>query len=141
MSCRLVVMAACFTCHATSRDVQAAKKTGFRTVKGKHTTMILMVRKTQRMAYFKKVRNYFNKSNGVQVKGWLKKTKGRKRYFTSKAGCVMVKGWLSNSKWAAKILCLSITGYMKTKWLEVEWKVLLSLVQVQHCSYRFCEGQ
>ena len=31
----VMLMAAGFTCHSTSRDVQAATKNGFRTVKGK----------------------------------------------------------------------------------------------------------
>lgn len=35
----VMLMAAGFTCHSTSRDVQAATKNGFRTVKGKHTTI------------------------------------------------------------------------------------------------------
>ena len=45
----VMLMAAGFTCHSTSRDVQAATKNGFRTVKGK---------------------TYYYK-NGKKVKGWL----------------------------------------------------------------------
>ena len=45
----VMLMAAGFTCHSTSRDVQAATKNGFRTVKGK---------------------TYYYK-NGKKVKGWI----------------------------------------------------------------------
>ena len=60
----MMVMAAGFTCHASSEEVQAAKKNGFRTVKGK---------------------TYYYK-NGKKVKGWL--TQKKKKYFFSKSSGV-----------------------------------------------------
>ena len=71
----VMVMAACFTCHATSRDVQAAKKTGFRTVKGKTYYYDSNGKKHKGWLTLKGKKYYFNKSNGVQVKGWLKDKK------------------------------------------------------------------
>lgn len=43
----VMVMAAGVTCRATSKDVQAATKTGFRKENGKPTTTIPMVRNTK----------------------------------------------------------------------------------------------
>ena len=87
----MMVMAAGFTCHASSVEVQAAKKNGFRTVSGK-TYYYKNGRKVKGWLTLNGKKYYFKKSNGVQVKGWLTDSKGRKRYFTSKAG-VMVTGW------------------------------------------------
>ena len=115
----VMLMAAGFTCHSTSRDVQAATKNGFRTVKGK-TYYYKNGKKVKGWLTLNGKKYYFNKSTGVQVKGWVKDKKGRKRYFTSKAG-VMVTGWLSNSKRQRRYFAPS-TGYMKTKWLKLDRK-------------------
>ena len=115
----VMLMAAGFTCHSTSRDVQAATKNGFRTVKGK-TYYYKNGKKVKGWLTLNGKKYYFNKSTGVQVKGWVKDKKGRKRYFTSKAG-VMVTGWLSNSKGQRRYFAPS-TGYMKTKWLKLGGK-------------------
>ena len=115
----VMLMAAGFTCHSTSRDVQAATKNGFRTVKGK-TYYYKNGKKVKGWLTLNGKKYYFNKSTGVQVKGWVKDKKGRKRYFTSKAG-VMVTGWLSNSKGQRRYFVPS-TGYMKKKWLKLGGK-------------------
>ena len=133
-----MLIAAGFTCHAASKDVQAATKTtGFQTVGGK-TYYYKNGKKVKgwltlagKRYYFKKKNGvqvkgwltlkgkkyYFNPTTGVQVKGWMTDSKGRKRYFTSKAGS-MVTGWLSNSKGQRRYFDPS-TGYMKTKWLKL----------------------
>ena len=115
----MMVMAAGFTCHASSVEVQAAKKNGFRTVSGK-TYYYKNGKKVKGWLTLNGKKYYFKKSNGVQVKGWLKDSKGRKRYFTSKAG-VMVTGWRSNSKGQRRYFAPS-TGYMKKKWLKLGGK-------------------
>ena len=115
----VMLMAAGFTCHSTSRDVQAATKNGFRTVKGK-TYYYKNGKKVKGWLTLNGKKYYFSKSTGVQAKGWVKDKKGRKRYFTSKAG-VMVTGWLSNSKRQRRYFAPS-TGYMKTKWLKLGGK-------------------
>ena len=115
----VMLMAAGFTCHSTSRDVQAATKNGFRTVKGK-TYYYKNGKKVKGWLTLNGKKYYFSKSTGVQAKGWVKDKKGRKRYFTSKAG-VMVTGWLSNSKGQRRYFAPS-TGYMKKKWLKLGGK-------------------
>ena len=60
----VMLMAAGFTCHSTSRDVQAATKNGFRTVKGK---------------------TYYIDDSGKKHKGWLN-LNGKKYYFNKKTG-------------------------------------------------------
>ena len=116
---QVMLMAAGFTSHSTSRDVQAATKNGFRTVKGK-TYYYKNGKKVKGWLTLNGKKYYFSKSTGVQAKGWVKDKKGRKRYFTSKAG-VMVTGWLSNSKRQRRYFAPS-TGYMKTKWLKLGGK-------------------
>ena len=74
----VMLMAAGFTCHSTSRDVQAATKNGFRTVKGK-TYYYKNGKKVKGWLTLNGKKYYFNKSTGVQVKGWVKDKKGRKR--------------------------------------------------------------
>ncbi len=134
----VMLMTAGFTCHSTSRDVQAAKKNGFRTVKGK-TYYYKNGKKVKGWLTLNGKKYYFNKYTGVQVKGWMKDKKGRKRYFTSKAG-VMVTGWLSNSKGQRRYFTPS-TGYMKKKWLKLGGKTYYLYAKFRHCSYRFCKGQ
>ena len=113
----IMLFAAGFTCHATSKDVQAATKTGFRTVNGK--TYYYDADGTRHKGWLTLAgkKYYFNKTTGVQVKGWVTNSKGQKRYFTSVKGA-MVTGWLSNSKGQKRYFAPS-TGYMKTKWLKL----------------------
>lgn len=113
----IMLFAAGFTCHATSKDVQAATKTGFRTVNGK--TYYYDADGTRHKGWLTLAgkKYYFNKNTGVQVKGWVTNSKGQKRYFTSVKGA-MVTGWLSNSKGQKRYFDPS-TGYMKTKWLKL----------------------
>ena len=59
----VMLMAAGFTCHSTSRDVQAATKNGFRTVKGK--------------TYYYKIKAY-KKVNGKKVLGQFSAVKSVK---------------------------------------------------------------
>ena len=99
----LMLLTAGFTCQATSRDVQAAKRTGFRTSKGKTYYIDANGKKHKGWLTLRGKKYYFNKKTGVQVKGWMKDRKKRKRYFTSKAG-VMVTGWLKNSRGRGAIL-------------------------------------
>ena len=113
----LMLLTAGFTCQATSRDVQAAKRTGFRTSKGKTYYIDANGKKHKGWLTLRGKKYYFNKKTGVQVKGWMKDRKKRKRYFTSKAG-VMVTGWLKNSKGQRRYFTPS-TGFMKTKWLKL----------------------
>lgn len=117
----LMLLTVGFTCHATSRDVQAAtRKTGFRTSKGK--TYYVYANGTRHKGWLtlNGKKYYFNKKTGVQVKGWMTDSKKRKRYFTSKAG-VMVTGWMKNSKGQRRYFTPS-TGFMKTKWLKLNGK-------------------
>ena len=116
----LMLLTAGFTCQATSRDVQAAKRTGFRTSKGKTYYIDANGKKHKGWLTLRGKKYYFNKKTGVQVKGWMKDRKKRKRYFTSKAG-VMVTGWLKNSKGQRRYFTPS-TGFMKTKWLKLNGK-------------------
>ena len=116
----LMLLTAGFTCQATSRDVQAAKRTGFRTSKGKNYYIDANGKKHKGWLTLRGKKYYFNKKTGVQVKGWMKDRKKRKRYFTSKAG-VMVTGWLKNSKGQRRYFTPS-TGFMKTKWLKLNGK-------------------
>ena len=116
----LMLLTVGFTCQATSRDVQAAKKTGFRTSKGKTYYIDANGKKHKGWLTLKGKKYYFNKKTGVQVKGWMKDSKKRKRYFTSKAGA-MVTGWLKNSKGQRRYFTPS-TGFMKTKWLKLNGK-------------------
>ena len=74
----VMLMAAGFTCHSTSRDVQAATKNGFRTVKGK-TYYYKNGKKVKGWLTLNGKKYYFSKSTGVQAKGWVKDKKGRKR--------------------------------------------------------------
>ena len=88
----VMLMAAGFTCHSTSRDVQAATKNGFRTVKGK---------------------TYYYK-NGKKVKGWL--TLNGKKYYFSKSTGVQAKGWMKDKEKALfheakQVLYVELDGF------------------------------
>ncbi|MBP3470006.1 MAG: hypothetical protein J6K26_10880, partial [Lachnospiraceae bacterium] len=85
-----MLVAAGLTGRATSREVQAATKTGFQTVNGKTYYIDSNGKKHTGWLTLNGKKYYFQK-DGTQVKGWLT-LNGNKYYFTSKAG-VMVKGW------------------------------------------------
>ena len=70
----LMFFAAGATVHTTATDVQAATKKGFKTEKGK---------------------SYYYQ-NGQKVKGWL--TLNGKKYFFNKSTGVQMKGWAKDSK-------------------------------------------
>ena len=113
----VMVMAAGVTCRATSKDVQAATKTGFRTKNGKTYYYDSNGQKHKGWLTLRGRKYYFNRNTGVQIKGWVNASQGRKRYFTSGSGA-MVTGWLTNSKGQRRYFDPS-TGYMKTKWLKL----------------------
>lgn len=121
----VMVMAAGVTCRATSKDVQAATKTGFRKENGKTYYYDSNGQKHKGWLTLRGRKYYFNRNTGVQIKGWVNASKGRKRYFTSGSGA-MVTGWLTNSKGQRRYFDPS-TGYMKTKWLKLGNKTLLSV--------------
>lgn len=104
----------------TSRDVQAATKTGFQTINGKTYYIKADGTKQKGWLTLNGKKYYFNKNTGVQAKGWLTDSKGNKRYFTSKAG-VMATGWLENSKGQRRYFDKS-TGIMKTGWMTLNSK-------------------
>lgn len=70
----LMFFAAGATVHTTATDVQAATKNGFKTEKGK---------------------SYYYQ-NGQKVKGWL--TLNGKKYFFNKSTGVQMKGWAKDSR-------------------------------------------
>lgn len=101
----------------TSSKVEAAVKTGFRTINGKSYYIDADGSKHKGWLKLNGKRYYFNKKTGVQVKGWAKDSKGRKRYFTKGTG-VMYTGWWKNSKGQRRYFDPK-TGYMQTKWLTL----------------------
>lgn len=111
----LLLVTVGLTSSATTKEAQAATKTGFRTSKGKTYYIDSNGKKHKGWLTLKGKKYYFNKKNGVQVKGWLKIGK-KTYYFTSKAGA-MVTGWLKNSK-GQKRYFNKKTGVMTTGWLK-----------------------
>ena len=119
----LLLMVLCVAGAATavsSKNVQAATKTGFQTINGKTYYIRSDGTKQKGWLTLKGKKYYFNTKTGVQQKGWLTDSKGRKYYFTSKAG-VMVTGWLANSKGQRRYFDKT-TGVMKTGWLTLSGK-------------------
>lgn len=99
-------------------DVQAKTKTGFVTINGKSYYIKEDGSKLKGWLELNGKKYYFNKSTGVQVKGWVKNSKGQKRYFSKGAG-VMLTGWVTDSK-GQKRYFNTRTGYMQTRWLTLK---------------------
>ena len=116
----MVFAAGAATYAASATEVQAAVKTGFQTINGKTYYIKKDGSKHKGWLELNGTKYYFNTKTGVQVKGWLKDSKGNKRYFTSKAGA-MVTGWIENGKGQKRYFDPS-TGIMKTRWMTLNGK-------------------
>ena len=92
--CLLLAGCAFFSHSAT--EVQAATA-GFKTVGGKTYYIKSDGSKQKGWLTLGKYQYYFNKTTGVQVKGWLNVNGQKTYYFTSQKG-VMVTGWLTDSR-------------------------------------------
>lgn len=115
----LLVLVAGATVRMTSPDVQAATA-GFKTIDGKTYYIKSDGSKQKGWLTLDGKKYYFNKSTGVQVKGWVKTESGKKRYFTKSKG-VMVTGWYTASNGTKRYFDPK-TGYMHTKWLTLNGK-------------------
>lgn len=74
-----------------------AATAGFKTVGGKTYYIKSNGQKAKGFLTLNGKKYYFNEKTGVQLKGWMKDSKGQKiRYFTSGKGC-MVTGFLTDS--------------------------------------------
>ena len=92
--CLLLAGCAFFSHSAT--EVQAATA-GFKTVGGKTYDIKSDGSKQKGWLTLGKYKYYFNKTTGVQVKGWLNVNGQKTYYFTSQKGA-MVTGWLTDSR-------------------------------------------
>ena len=92
--CLLLAGCAFFSHSAT--EVQAATA-GFKTVGGKTYYIKSDGSKQKGWQTLGKYKYYFNKTTGVQVKGWLNVNGQKTYYFTSQKGA-MVTGWLTDSR-------------------------------------------
>lgn len=106
-------------------DVQAKTKTGFVTINGKSYYIKEDGSKLKGWLELNGKKYYFNKSTGVQVKGWVKNSKGQKRYFSKGAG-VMLTGWVANSK-GQKRYFNTKTGLHADKMAHIERQEILFL--------------
>ena len=133
--CLLLAGCAFFSHSAT--EVQAATA-GFKTVGGKTYYIKSDGSKQKGWLTLGKYKYYFNKTTGVQVKGWrnvngqktyyftsqkgamvtgwLTDSRKRKRYFDPKTG-KLTRGWMKNSK-GEKYYFTSGEGIMATGWLK-----------------------
>ena len=66
----------------TAANVQAATKTGFVTINGDSYYINKDGSKQKGWLELEGKKYYFNTKTGVQVKGWVTDSKGRKRYFS-----------------------------------------------------------
>ena len=73
----------------TAANVQAATKTGFVTINGESYYINEDGSKQKGWLELEGKKYYFNTKTGVQVKGWVTDSKGRKRYFSKQAGCLL----------------------------------------------------
>ena len=94
----LMLFAAGATVHTTTTEVQAATKNGFKIENGK-SYYYKSGKKVKGWLTLNGKKYYFNASTGVQVKGWVKDSKG-KRYFYNANGAkgYMATGWITDSK-------------------------------------------
>lgn len=99
-------------------DVQARRRPALLTINGKSYYIKEDGSKLKGWLELNGKKYYFNKSTGVQVKGWVKNSKGQKRYFSKGAG-VMLTGWVTDSK-GQKRYFNTRTGYMQTRWLTLK---------------------
>lgn len=115
----LVMFVAGMAMHASTKEVQAATA-GFKTINGK--TYYIKADGSKQKGWLKLSGKYyyFNKTTGVQVKGWVTDSNGNKRYFTKNKG-VMATGWMTSSSGAKRYFDTS-TGIMKTKWMTLNGK-------------------
>ena len=86
----------CMFLSNSTTDVQAATA-GFKTIGGKTYYIKCDGSKQKGWLTLGKYKYYFNKTTGVQVKGWLSVSGKKTYYFTSKKGA-MVTGWMTDSK-------------------------------------------
>ena len=81
----------CICIFFTAR-VKADTETGFVTINGKSYYINEEGSKQKGWLELDGKKYYFNASTGVQVKGWVTDSKGRKRYFSKGAGIMMTVG-------------------------------------------------
>lgn len=86
----------CMFLSNSTTDVQAATA-GFKTIGGKTYYIKSDGSKQKGWLTLGKYKYYFNKTTGVQVKGWFSVSGKKTYYFTSKKGA-MVTGWMTDSK-------------------------------------------
>ena len=117
----LMFFAAGATVHTTATDVQAATKKGFKTEKGK-SYYYRNGQKVKGWLTLNGKKYFFNKSTGVQMKRWVKDSKG-KRYFYNVNGAkgYMATGWLTDSENNTRYFNPA-SGYMTTRWATISNK-------------------
>lgn len=106
------------TTHAASTtEVQAAVKAGFRVVNEKTYYVKSNGKKKKGWLTLNKKKYYFDKKTGVMKTGWMKASKSKRYYFNKKTG-VMATGWVKFSKTQRRYFNKK-TGVMKTGWLTL----------------------
>lgn len=94
-----------------------AATAGFKTIGGKTYYIKANGQKAKGFLNLNGKKYYFNKKTGVQLKGWMKDSKGQKiRYFTSGKGC-MVTGFLTDSAGNTRYFDPK-TGLMVRGWMK-----------------------
>lgn len=114
--CILLLLAGCMYLSLSVKNVQAAN-TGFQTINGKTYYIKADGEKQKGWLTLNGKKYYFNKTTGVQVKGWVKDSSGKLiRYFTKGTGA-MVTGFLNdssgNTRYFDKETGLLARGWMK----------------------------
>ena len=114
--CILMLLFGSICISLSQKEVQAAN-TGFQTINGKTYYIKSNGQKQKGWLTLKGKKYYFNKTTGVQVKGWVKNSSGKViRYFTKGAG-YMVTGFLKDSsgnvRYFDKETGLLVRGWMK----------------------------
>ena len=111
----LMLFAAGFAVHTTTVDVQAATKTGFRTVNGK-TYYYKSGKKVKGWLTLGSNKYFLNTKTGVLLKGWQRSSKGSMRYFDSRTGA-MYKGFKKiggNYYYFKPSTGYTVSGFVKT---------------------------
>ena len=111
----VLLLLGCTFLSQSSTEVQAATA-GFKTIGGKTYYIKSNGSKHKGWLTIGKYKYYFNKTTGVQVKGWLNENGKKTYYFTSKKG-VMVTGWLTDSK-KRKRYFDPATGKLTRGWMK-----------------------
>lgn len=112
----LLLFGICTLLPLAARETQAATA-GFKTVGGKTYYIKSNGQKQKGWLTLAGKRYYFNKKTGVQLKGWMKDSKGQKiRYFTSGKG-YMVTGFVNDSSGNTRYFDTK-TGLMVRGWMK-----------------------